>query len=76
MIRQLNSNPELDGQYDAWHRQRTEFNKRIFRREPGAVKEAWQRFYFKGEFPDEVADTATAPADHVNKRRLKAPRLK
>jgi hypothetical protein len=75
VIRSLNSNPELDGQYDAWHKQRADFNKRIFRREPQAVKEAWQRFYFKGEFPEEIAESAQAPADHVNKRRLKAPRL-
>ena len=31
-----------------------------------------QRFYFKGEFPDEVAP---APQGHVNKRRLKAPKF-
>ena len=35
-------------------------------------KEAWQRYYFKGEFPEE---TGEAPKDHVNKRRLKAPRF-
>ena len=75
VIRSLNSNPDLDGQYSAWHKQRADFNKRIFRREPEAVKEAWQRFYFKGEFPEEIADKTEAPSDHVNKRRLKAPRL-
>ena len=33
------------------------------------MKEAWQRFYFRGEMPD---DTGPAPKAHVNKRRLKA----
>jgi hypothetical protein len=42
--------------------------------DPGRdAKEAWQRFYFKGEYPEEVE--APAPAAHVNKRRLKAPKV-
>jgi hypothetical protein len=40
--------------------------------DPDAAKEAWQRFYFKGEFPEQVAE---APEDHTNKRRLKSPRF-
>ena len=45
-----------------------EHNKRLANGDPAAAKEAWQRFYFKGELPEE---TGPAPADHVNKRRLK-----
>ena len=52
---------------------RSEFNQRIFRGDPEATKEAWQRYYFKGEFPEEV--DAPAPQGHVNKRRLKAPKF-
>jgi hypothetical protein len=37
------------------------------------MKEAWQRFYFKGEYPEEI--TAEAPSHHVNKRRMKAPKV-
>ena len=51
---------------------RDDFNARLRRRDPSAMKEAWQRFYFKGELPE---DTGPAPADHVNKRRLKPVRL-
>ncbi len=72
VTRSLARNDELRDQYDAWSRQRGEFNARIFRREPEAVKEAWQRYYFKGELPEELGP---GPADHVNKRRLKAPKL-
>ncbi|MEJ1715029.1 DUF6065 family protein, partial [Escherichia coli] len=68
----LDRNDELRGQYDAWSRQRGEFNARIFRREPEAVKEAWQRFYFKGELPEALGP---APTEHVNKRRMKPPKL-
>jgi hypothetical protein len=73
VIRSMNSNPDLRGQYDAWAAKRGEFNARIFKREPEAMKEAWQRFYFKGEYPEEVE--APAPTAHVNKRRLKAPKI-
>jgi hypothetical protein len=37
---------------------RGEFNALIFKRDPEAMKEAWQRFYFKGEYPEEVAAEA------------------
>ena len=40
--------------------------------DPDAAKEAWQRFYFKGEVPEALG---TAPATHANKRRLKNPRI-
>ena len=40
--------------------------------DPDAAKEAWQRYYFKGEVPE---DLGTAPATHSNKRRLKSPRV-
>jgi hypothetical protein len=70
--RSLNSNVELRHQYDAWHRQRDDFNARLGRRDPEALREAWQRYYFKGELPD---DMGPAPADHINKRRLKSVRL-
>ena len=70
--RSMESDPEMSGQYAAWHRQRSDFNKRIFAMEPEATKEAWQRFYFKGEFPEEVAPAAQG---HVNKRRMKAPKV-
>ena len=72
VIRSMASNPELRGQYDVWEKHRAEFNSRIFRLDPDATKEAWQRYYFRGEFPEEVAP---APAGHVNKRRLKSPKF-
>jgi Family of unknown function (DUF6065) len=73
VIKQMNNHPELLGQYVAWEKQRAEFNKKIFRADPEATKAAWQRYYFKGEFPEEVE--APAPEGHVNKRRLKAPKI-
>ena len=72
VTRAMNANPELRGQYDAWTRQRDDFNKKLGQRDPEAVREAWQRYYFTGELPEQLGPS---PADHVNKRRLKAPRI-
>ena len=69
--RSLESEDELRSQYEAWTAKRSDFNQRLYQREPEAMKAAWQRYYFKGEVPD---DTDFKPKDHVNKRRLKAPR--
>ncbi|MDG2530381.1 DUF6065 family protein [Caulobacter endophyticus] len=73
VIRHFNSNPDMRKQYDVWAEKRGEFNARIAARDPAATKEAWQRFYFKGELPEEIE--APAPKGHVNKRRLKAPKI-
>ena len=73
VIRSFDSEPVLRGQYEAWNRERTDFNKRLAKQDPAAVKEAWQRYYFKGEIPD---DLGSAPADHVNRRRLAPTRVK
>jgi len=70
--RSLASDLEFKAQYDAWLNSREGFNKRLARMDPEAIREAWQRYYFKGEVPE---DLGSAPADHVNKRRLKAPRI-
>ncbi|MFA7264456.1 MAG: DUF6065 family protein [Caulobacter sp.] len=72
VTRSLASNDDLRAQYDAWYRQREEFNRRLMKQDPDTVREAWQRYYFKGELPEQ---TGPAPKDHVNKRRLKSPRL-
>lgn len=72
VLRTLESNPAMKGQYESWLHHRTDFNKRLFEGDPGAAKEAWQRFYFKGEMPDQQG---SAPASHVNKRRLKPLRV-
>lgn len=70
--RSLEGAKALKDQYDAWTGRREEFNKGLRNRDPETIREAWQRFYFKGELPDE---TGPAPSEHVNKRRLKALRL-
>jgi hypothetical protein len=72
VIRSLESNPGMKDQFEAWNRQRTDFNQRLARGDPEAAREAWQRYYFKGEIPEALGN---APETHSNKRRLKTPRL-
>jgi hypothetical protein len=71
--RSMASEPDLRHQYDAWMRERNTFNAKLNRRDPEAMREAWQRHYFKGEAPPNAPNPL--PNDHINKRRLKAPRL-
>lgn len=72
VIRSIERNKDLNDQYEAWYRRRSDFNQRLRANEPEARAEAWQRFYFRGEMPD---DTGPNPEGHVNKRRMKAPKL-
>jgi hypothetical protein len=67
-LRTLDADPELRGQYEAWHQQRTNFNAKLSAGDPETAKQQWQRFYFKGEMPKELG---AAPTGHVNRRRLK-----
>src|SRR5580700_3510382 len=71
--KRLEADEALFGQYEAWRKQRDDFNKALFRREPEAVKAAWQRYYFRGELPDE---TGPAPKAHTNRRRMKPVKLR
>jgi hypothetical protein len=71
VMRSLDSDPDLRGQYEAWTGQREAFLKGMRKGDPETLQAAWQRFYFKGEGPDAEA---FKPHAHVNKRRLAAPR--
>ena len=70
MIRTLESEPQLKDQYYVWSSSRAAFNQKLAEGDPAALKESWQRFYFKGEPPDRGGP---APKAHINKRRLKKP---
>lgn len=63
----MDEDADLALQYRKWMEVRTDFNTRMANGDPETIKQAWQRFCFRGEFPDQVAQ---APAAHVNKRRL------
>ena len=66
----LDDDPKLKAAYDEWSASRTDFGKRLAEREQSAVAEKWQRTYVQGRGGVEDG----APAYHLSKRRLKAPR--
>jgi hypothetical protein len=68
-VRSLSENPELDAEYKAWTRSREQFNAALEAREPEALKEAWQRFYMRGETP-----TGAKALAHATRRTVAAPR--
>lgn len=68
-IRSLESDPELAGQYAAWREQREAFMVGFRKGDEATLKQAWQRFYFRGRRPDSDTPIAT----HTSKLRLKAP---
>jgi hypothetical protein len=70
VIRDLDQEPELKAQYTAWRDRRGEFLARLRAHDDAALKQAWQRFYFKGELPEAGIK---APDTHTNKLRLAAP---
>ncbi|MGN6423988.1 MAG: DUF6065 family protein [Asticcacaulis sp.] len=74
VIKALETDPDLKGQFQAWAKMRSEFNDSLSRRDPEAVKEQWQKFYFRGEKPAPTGDVEKI-GDHVNKRRLKTPKV-
>ncbi len=65
----LDANPDLAAQHLAWREQREQFMAKFRAGDPATLKEAWQRFYFKGRLPDTQHDNRA----HVQKLRLAAP---
>ncbi len=75
VIKSIDTDPELKKQFAAWSKTRNEFNASLGRRDPDAIKEAWQKFYFQGRKPDPASGEVVAhEGDHVNRRRLKTPK--
>ena len=67
-IHRLSDDPELSAQHDAFRNSREEFMQRIEAGDQGAVRQAWQRYYFIGQHPD-----GTQIEGHLNKLRLSEP---
>jgi hypothetical protein len=73
VIKSLDDDAELKERYEAWRDSRDGFNKKLAEHDKDAVKAGWQKYYFKGEMPDNLGE---APPDHMNRRRLKTPKTK
>ena len=65
----VDADADLARQYETWKEARTLFNNSMAEGDPEAIKQAWQRYYFRGEYPDQAEPR---PEAHVSKRRLAA----
>lgn len=69
-IHLLESNQELAGQFREWRERRDLFRVNVHAGDQQTIRQAWQKFYFKGELAD--GKPAEAP-HHVQKLRLPEP---
>jgi hypothetical protein len=69
-ILSMSDDPTLKARYENWRAGRADFQARVARREPAALKQAWQRDYVHGRDPMGMVE----PLFHLSKRRLKQPK--
>ena len=67
-IHRLQDDDELFRQHEMFRIERDEFLKRVKAGDQQSIKQAWQRHYFVGRYPD-----GTRVEGHLNKLRLKDP---
>lgn len=68
-IRRLSDNEGLEAKFEDWARRRLGFNERLAREDETAVRQKWQKWYFRGETP-----TGDRPnPQHLSRVRLNAP---
>ncbi len=68
-ILDLDANPELKKEYEAWRDRRAEFMTKFNAGDADTLKQAWQRYYFLGK----MASTGEQVPTHSHKIRLDAP---
>jgi hypothetical protein len=51
----IDDDPELKAQYDLWRSHRERFMTQFKNHDPATLKQAWQRFYFRGQLPESEA---------------------
>lgn len=68
-MRVMDAEPELKAEYEAWLKSRTEFLANLANHDPQTVRQAWQKFYFKGQ----QLTTGEMIETHKSKLRLAQP---
>ena len=61
--------PALAAECEAWKQSRATFIDKLQQRDEETMKQAWQRFYFKGE----TATGDSGATDHSSRMRLAVP---
>jgi hypothetical protein len=71
-ILSIDQDPEFREKFHTWRDARVDFNRRLREQDPDAVKQGWQKWYSRGEDPS----GGSAPATHISKLRVAAPRFR
>jgi hypothetical protein len=66
----IDDEPRLKAEHEAWGHKRADFNARLARSDPEAVRQGWQKTYVRAE----GASEDRASYYHRSKRRLEQPR--
>jgi Family of unknown function (DUF6065) len=69
-ILDMEQDPELHGQYRAWRERRDEFMAKYREGDAATIKQAWQKFYFDGKYPD----GSEPQTPHTSKLEILEPR--
>lgn len=69
-IMDIQDDERLQSEYEEWKFARSSFNTRIEAQDPKAIREAWQKYYMRGEKPK----GGKIGAKHTNRRRLAPPK--
>ena len=73
VIRNIADEPLLQKEYETWALSRRTFNQNLQDGDQLTIKQAWQKFYFKGEKPS--SQNGEPAEGHINRRRLHMPVL-
>lgn len=68
-IEPITANPEVAAAYESYSTRRQSFNERLAANDPETVRQGWQKWYMRGEGPD---NSERNPA-HISKLRLAEP---
>ncbi|HEX4293389.1 MAG TPA: DUF6065 family protein [Rhizomicrobium sp.] len=71
VVKPVASEPDLERQLGVWRDKRVEFMRGYNALDPAVLKQAWQKFYFRGELPE----AGTKAPSHEQKLRLNEPRF-
>jgi hypothetical protein len=70
VVKSINDDLALRAEYVAWRDSRGKFLTDLSNNDPSALRQKWQRHYYKGQSPSGETGSET----HIHRRRLKAPR--
>lgn len=69
VIMPLEANPKIYQEFEEWRERRSSFLTDLSQGDPDAIKQGWQKNYFRGETP-----SGEVESDHISKIRVQMPK--